>query len=78
MSRAGDGGDGGGGQLLMSHFTELAGAQLAVQSQWVQLTLALTLSLACSAAAASSPGGCVMCWKMDRVGRPLSGLMAHL
>ena len=30
------------GQLLMSHFTELAGAQLEVQSQWVQLTLALT------------------------------------
>ena len=24
----------GGGQLLMSHFTELAGAQLAVQSQY--------------------------------------------
>ena len=45
MSRAGDGGDGGGGQLLMSHFTELAGAQLAVQSQWVQLTLALAPSL---------------------------------
>ena len=43
MSRAGDGGDGGGGQLLMSHFTELAGAQLAVQSQWVQLALTPSL-----------------------------------
>ena len=78
MSKAEEGGDGGGGQLLMSHFTELAGAQVAVESQ---LTLALAPSLprhVQQQQPLSSPGGCVMCRRMDRVGRPLSGLMAHL
>ena len=64
------------GQLLMSHFTQLA--ELAVTMGTADTSTSTNTLTPWSPVAASSSGGCVMCWKMDRVGRPLSGLMAHL